>query len=85
MARLEARAVPQIPLGLEPTASPRSESALRAAFHSLDISRRLTFEEAMADTAYAICIRNLAEATAKRINQAEPLSQTGRYALPRFR
>lgn len=80
MVRLDhAAAVPQMPLGLEPTASPRSESALRAAFHRLDISRRLTFEQAMADRVYAICIRNLAEATARRINQPR------RYSLPRFR
>jgi hypothetical protein len=73
-------------LGLEPTASPRSESALRAAFDSLEISHKLTFEQAMADPAYAICIRNLAEATAKRIHRTEEtVSQTGRYALPRFR
>jgi len=65
-----ARANPshdQMPLSLSPTPiDPRSESALRAVFKQLAIARRMTFEQAMADTAYAICIRNAAEAMAKR-------------------
>lgn len=82
MARLDhgseaLQAAPQLPLGLEPTAAAASESALRAAFHTLKISRRLTFEQAMASAVYAICIRNLAEATARRVNGAS-------YEVPRF-
>jgi hypothetical protein len=59
--------IEQITLGLEPTVNPASESALRAAYKRLELSRRLRFEEAMADPAYAIGIRNLAEAMARRI------------------
>ena len=67
LARVESAA--QIPLGLEPVASPENESALRAAFRQLDISRRFTFEQAMSDAAFSICVRNVAEATARRINR----------------
>jgi hypothetical protein len=63
-----AQAAAQIPLGLEPAADPASESALRAAYRRLELSRRLAFEQALSDRAYAIGIRNLAEATARRIN-----------------
>ena len=59
----------QIPLGLEPLANPATEAAQRAAFKRLEISRRLTFEEAVSDAAYAIGIRNLAEAIARRVNR----------------
>jgi hypothetical protein len=58
----------QIPLGLEPMADPASEAALRAAYRRLELSRRLAFEQALSDRAYAIGIRNLAEATARRVN-----------------
>ena len=58
--------IAQMPLGLEPTVNPASEAALRAAYRRLDISRRLTFEQAMSDVAYAIGIRNLADAIARR-------------------
>lgn len=58
--------VTQIPLELEPLANPTHESALRAAYGRLEISRSLTLEQAMRDTAYAIGIRNLAEAMARR-------------------
>ena len=66
-----ARSVPipleaQIPLALEPEDDAQAESALRGEFRCMAISRRLTFEQAMADTALAICIRNLAEARARR-------------------
>ena len=69
--RRSASSVPaaQIPLGLESTADPASESALRAAYRRLELSRRLAFEEALSDPAYAIGIRNLAEATARRISR----------------
>jgi hypothetical protein len=56
----------QIPLELDPLTDPTQESTLRAAFGRLEISRRLTLEQAMHDTAYAIGIRNLAEAMARR-------------------
>ena len=69
MASLSHPAAVQIPLELEPAASPRSEAALRSEYRRLAISRRLSFEQAMADRALAICIRNLAEATARRIGQ----------------
>jgi hypothetical protein len=52
-------------LELAPPTSSAMES-LRAAFSTLDIARRLTFEQAMANRAYSICIRNLAEAFARR-------------------
>ncbi len=60
---------PQIPLGLEPVARADSDAALRAAYKRLGFSRRYTFEEAMQDRAFSICIRNFAEATALRINR----------------
>jgi hypothetical protein len=57
----------QLALGLEPAGNPRSEAALRAAYRRVDISRRLSYEQAMSRTACAIGIRNLAEAIARRI------------------
>jgi hypothetical protein len=56
----------QIPLALEPVDSPQPESAFRSEYLRMQISRRLTFEQVMADTALAICVRNLAEARARR-------------------
>jgi hypothetical protein len=52
-------------LELAPPPASAIES-LRAAFATLDIARRLTFEQAMANRAYSIGIRNLAEACARR-------------------
>jgi hypothetical protein len=75
----------QIPLGLEPSANPAAEAAQRAAFRRLEISRRLTFEQAVSDTAYAIGIRNLAEAIARRINRAQKRGAARRPALWRTR
>jgi hypothetical protein len=67
MRRLEASpAAAQMPLGLEPPIDAASESALRSAYRRLDISRRLTFEQAMSDAAYAIGIRNIAIARERR-------------------
>jgi len=63
--------VMQIPLELESLANPTHESALRAAFRRLEISRSLTLEQAMHDAAYAIGIRNLAEAMARRTNDRQ--------------
>ena len=56
----------QIPLDLGPTAQPARESALRAAYLRLELSRYLIFEQAMADPTLAIGIRNLADAMARR-------------------
>ncbi len=56
----------QIALELEPMVSPSSDSALRAAYVRLELSRFLSFEQAMSDPTYAIGIRNLADAIARR-------------------
>jgi hypothetical protein len=56
----------QIPLNLEPTANPASESALRAAYKRMKLSRYLGFEQVMSNRALAIGIRNLADAIARR-------------------
>jgi hypothetical protein len=56
----------QIPLDLGPLPGPVPESALRAAYKRLEFSRRLTFEQVMANRALAIGIRNLADAIARR-------------------
>ncbi len=70
MSRLAHRApTDQLPLPLEPLANPRTDAALRAAYRRVEISRRLTYEQAMSRTACAIGIRNLADAIARRINR----------------
>lgn len=70
--RFAHRTIPgQLPLALEPGARPCSESALRAAYRRLAISRRLSYEQAMSSRAYAIGIRNLAEAIARRISRRQ--------------
>ncbi len=56
----------QIALDLDSMAFPTIESALRAAYVRLELSRILSFEQAMSDRAYAIGIRKLAEAIARR-------------------
>jgi hypothetical protein len=56
----------QIALELDSMVLPTIESALRAAYARLELSRHLSFEQAMSDPAYAIAIRNLAEAIARR-------------------
>jgi hypothetical protein len=56
----------QLPLALEPAANSSGESALRAAYRRLPIAHRLSYEQAMSRAAYAIGIRNLAEALARR-------------------
>jgi hypothetical protein len=45
---------------------PTTESALRAAFKRMPIAKRMSFEQAIANPAIAIGIRNLAEALAKK-------------------
>ena len=56
----------QIPLAFDPVVNPASESALRAAYERLEFSRRLSFEQAMSIRAFAIVIRNMADAIARR-------------------
>jgi len=57
-----------MPLPLSPAKTdPTSESALRAAFKQLPISRDMSFEQAMADAAIAIGIRNVAAASARKM------------------
>lgn len=67
----------QIPLALESVDSLQAESALRSEYRRMQISRRLTFEQVMSETALAICIRNLAEAAARRRSQEHPPRGTG--------
>lgn len=67
----------QIPLALEPVDSPQAESALRSEYRRMQISRRLTFEQVMSDTALVICIRNLAEAAARRRSPEHPARGAG--------
>ena len=62
----------QMPLALEPVDSLQAESALRSEYRRMRLSRRLTFEQVMSDTALAICIRNLAEAAARRRPPEQP-------------
>jgi hypothetical protein len=64
----------QIALELGPMPPPAAESALRAAYARLELSRFLSFEQAMADPAYAIGIRNLADALARRLS-AEKITE----------
>jgi hypothetical protein len=59
----------QLPLAFESAAGPDPESALRAAYRRLTISRSLSYEQAMSERAYEIGIRNLAEAIARRIRR----------------
>ena len=56
----------QIPLDLAPVAAAALESALHAAYERLRLSGRLSFEQVMSDPLYAIGIRNLAHAMARR-------------------
>ena len=69
----------QLPLPLEPLANPTHEFALRTAYRRLEISRSLSLEQAMRDAAYAIGIRNLAEAMARRTQNrlSQPLNCDG--------
>jgi len=56
----------QIPLAFNPTACLDSTSELRTAYTRLELSRRLSFEQVMSNRAYAIGVRNLADAMARR-------------------
>lgn len=59
----------QLALAFESAAGPEAESALRAAYRRLAISRSLSYEQAMSERAYEIGIRNLAEAIARRVRR----------------
>ena len=56
----------QIPLALNLIANPEITSVLHTAYTRLELSRRLTFEQVMADRIYAIGVRNLADAIVRR-------------------
>lgn len=53
-----------------PELDPSSESALRAAFRTCDIAKRMTFEQAMAAEDIAVCIRTLAQIHVRRITRS---------------
>lgn len=56
----------QIPFAFYPMTSVDSTSVLRRAYTRLELSRRLSFEQVMSNRAYAIGVRNLADAMAHR-------------------
>ena len=56
----------QIPLALNAVAGFDGTSILRSAYRRLDLSRRLSFEQAMSNPACAIGVRNLADAMVRR-------------------
>ena len=56
----------QIPLAFSLMGSPAPKSVLHAAYERLELSRRLSFEQVMANRVYAIGVRNLADAIARR-------------------
>ena len=56
----------QIPLAFNPMAGLDGTSILRIAYTRLELSRRLSFEQVMSNRAYAIGVRNLADAIARR-------------------
>ena len=60
----------QIPLAFYTMPAPEGMSALRRAYTRLELSRRLSFEQAMANRTYAIGVRNLADAIARRAARA---------------
>jgi hypothetical protein len=59
----------QIPLSLNPTANIEGGLILRAAYTRLELSRQLTFEQVMSNVTYAVGVRNLADAIARRMRQ----------------
>ena len=56
----------QIPLAFNPMAGLDSTSVLRSAYTRLELSRRFSFEQVMSNRAFAIGVRNLADAMARR-------------------
>jgi len=65
-ARNQHASAGQIPLDLDPAVRLARESRLRAAYARLQLARHLSFEQMMAHPVYAIGIRNLADAIARR-------------------
>jgi hypothetical protein len=64
--RTQSGSAKQIPLAFIPTASLDSTSLLGKAYTRLELSRRLSFEQVMSHRAYAIGVRNLADAMSRR-------------------
>jgi hypothetical protein len=56
----------QIPLAFNSMGTLDSASVLHTAYTRLELSRRLSFEQVMSNRAYAIGVRNLADAIARR-------------------
>jgi hypothetical protein len=69
--RTQSGSANQIPLAFNPMASFDSTSVLRKAYTQLELSRRLSFEQVMANRACAIGVRNLADAIARRAARAD--------------
>jgi hypothetical protein len=72
----------QIPLPLGRMEIPASESALLKAYRRLEFSRRLSFEQVMSDPSYAIGVRNLADAIARRRTSGYAMNGTPTNAKP---
>ena len=64
--RTQSGSAKQIPLAFNPIASLDNTWVLRTAYTRLELSRRLSFEQVMSNRAYAIGVRNLADAIARR-------------------
>lgn len=64
--RTQSGSAKQIPLAFNPTVNFDWTSDLRTAYTRLALSRRLSFEQAMSNRAYAIGVCNLADAIARR-------------------
>ena len=64
--RTQSGSAKQIPLAFIPMVGFDSNSVLRSAYTRLELSRRLSFEQVMSNRAYAIGVRNLADAMARR-------------------
>ena len=67
----------QIPFDFPPMDHAARQSALRAAYVRSELSRYLSFEQAMSTPAYAISIRNLADALAHRDASSHFDTKTG--------
>ena len=62
-----ALALPAEQMSLElVTAAGGGEDMLREAFRRLEIAQQLSFEQAMSDRIWSICVRNFAVATVRR-------------------
>jgi hypothetical protein len=72
----------QLPLALGLMEIPASKSALLKAYRRLEFSRRLSFEQVMSDPAYAIGVRNLADAIARRRTSGYAMNGTPTNAKP---